>query len=184
MHYLGSALSSPELAADECSADARLVRGRKLAVVNAPDASLLASKAAQAVIWGLVEEGLYFSDAEAAIVRTYFLPTFLDPPESGVPYVIKPAFGSEGDSISIVDSAHGPIRSSPCNSFSGEPAVYQQYVTLPAARLMTEHGPRDLHLVTSCFLISGQPAGIILRAGGEITDDEAWVVPVGTGMMP
>jgi len=162
---------------------ARWVSERKLAVVNAPDASLLASKAVQAVIWGLVQEGLYFSDAEAAIVRRYFLPTFLDPPESGEPYVIKPALGSEGDSIAIVDSAHPPIRSSPCNSFRGEPNVYQKYVALPSVRLMTERGAQDLRLVTSCFLISGQPAGIILRAGGEITDDEAWVVPVDASVL-
>jgi len=159
----------------------RLVRERKLAVVSAPDASLLSSKAAQAVIFGLVQQGLYFSAAEADIIRTYFLPTFLDPPDKLEGYVIKPAFGREGDSITIVDSARQETRASACNSYRGEADVYQTYVALPTARLMTEYGARDLRIVTSCFLVSGQPAGIILRAGEEITDDEAWVVPVGGG---
>jgi glutathionylspermidine synthase len=179
VHYLGAALSSPESTPDECAAlIARLVRERQLAVVNAPDASLLSSKAAQAVIFGLAQQGLYFSEAEAEIVQTYFLPTFLDPPGEADTYVIKPAFGSEGDSITIVDSARLEVRRSACSSYRGEADVYQKYAALPTARLMTEYGAQDLRVVTSCFLVSGQPAGIILRAGEEITDDQAWVVPV------
>jgi hypothetical protein len=54
-----------------------------------------------------------------------------------------------------------------------------QFVPLPTRNLMTEHGVRTLHLVASCFLVSGRPSGIIFRAGGEITGDDAWVVPAG-----
>jgi glutathionylspermidine synthase len=182
VHYLGTGLSTDVRTPAECATlIVRLVRQRTLAIVNAPDAALAASKAAQAVIWGLTQEGNYFSDAERDLVRTYFLPTFLDPPDTGEPYVIKPAFGREGDTITIVDSAHQSVRHSRCNSYRGEPEVYQAYAALPTLRLVTESGARDLRLVTSCFLISGQPGGIIVRAGEEITDDDAWVVPVGAG---
>ena len=102
-------------------------------------------------------------------------------PARRVRQLIKPAFGSEGDSITIVDAAHHAIRSSTCRSYRGECDVYQTYVELPQARMMTEQGERNVRLVTSCFLVSGRPTGIILRAGDEITDDEAWGVPVGGG---
>jgi glutathionylspermidine synthase len=179
VRYLGAALS-PSDAPQECAgAIARLIRERKLVVLDAPDTSLLSSKAAQAVIWGLAQAGQYFSDAEAKIVRTYFLPTALDPPAGGEPYVSKPAFGSEGDSITIVDPRRDEVRRSACTSYQGEAHVYQRFVSLPARNLMTEHGVRPLHLVTSCFLVSGRPSGIIFRAGGEITSEDAWVVPAG-----
>ena len=183
--FLGAALSASKLPSDECSAIVvDLVRERRLALINAPDASLLTCKATQAVIWGLVQKGLHFSDAEADLIRTYFLPTFLDPPSTGDSYVIKPAFGREGDSITIVDSAHDAIRRSPCSSYRGDSDVYQTYVALPEARMMTEKGTRNLRLVTSCFLVAGHAVGIIVRAGEEITDDEAWVVPVSAGSLP
>ena len=178
--YLGAALSPSDAPPDECAASiARLIRQRRLAVLDAPDTSLLSSKAAQAVIWGLAQTGGYFSDAESEIVRAYFLPTALDPPAGIEPYVIKPAFGSEGDSITIVDPVRGDVRRSTCTSYQGEAHVHQQFVALPTTNLMTEHGVRTLHLVASCFLVSGRPSGIIFRAGGEITGDDAWVVPAG-----
>ena len=179
VRYLGAALSSSDTPQECALAIARLIRERRLAVLDAPDTSLLSSKVAQAVIWGLTQTGQYFSDAEAEIVRTYFLPTALDPPAGGEAYVIKPAFGSEGDSITIVDPGRDEVRRSMCTSYQGEAHVYQQFVSLPARNVMTEHGIRPLHVVTSCFLVSGRPSGIIFRAGGEITSEDAWVVPAG-----
>ena len=180
VRYLGAALSSPETPSDDCAASiARLIRERRLALLDAPDTSLLSSKAAQAVIWGLAQSGRYFSAADAEIVRAWFLPTTLDPPAGGEPFVIKPAFGSEGDSITIVDPVRDEVRRSAGTSYQGEANVYQQFVSLPIRNLMTEHGVRSLHLVASCFLVSGRPTGIIFRAGDEITSEDAWVVPAG-----
>jgi glutathionylspermidine synthase len=185
VHYLGAPLSSSEMAPAVCARElTRLIRERRLAIVNAPDASLLASKATQAVIWGLAHEGRFFAEAEIELIRNAFLPTFLEPPQNGAPYVIKPAFGSEGDSVSIVDPVHQKVRTSRGSSFQDETQIYQQFVGLPTARLMTERGERDLHLMVSCFLVSGEPMGIIVRAGGEITDEQAWVVPVAIGTSP
>lgn len=180
IRYLGASLSGSQMP-PHASANtvARLVRERRLALIDSPHTSLLSSKAAQAVIWGLVEQGLHFSEEEAALVETHFLPTTLDPPAADDPYVIKPAFGSEGDSIIIVDPGSGDVRCSAGTSFQDEPQVYQQYVSLPARHLMTEHGIRRLRLVTSCFLVAGRPRGIIIRAGDEITGEDAWVVPAG-----
>jgi glutathionylspermidine synthase len=56
--------------------------------------------------------------------------------------------------------------------------VYQKYVELPQIRRMTEGGPRDLHLVASCFVVNGEPGGICVRAGGIITDESAWYLPL------
>jgi hypothetical protein len=59
--------------------------------------------------------------------------------------------------------------------------VHQKRVDVPALELMTEYGPRKLHLVTSCFLVSGIATGICVRARDEITDELAWVLPVCIG---
>ena len=155
-----------------------LAVSRRLALVNPPSAILLASKAVQALIWGLFEAGLVFSAEERDTIRRFFLPTCLDPPESGLPYVVKPAFGSEGSGVSLVDRRSGTTRRGSSAAWTEEPLVYQRYVEIPTRELMTEHGPRTLHLLFSCFLIAGEPMGICLRAGELITDESAWVVPL------
>jgi len=42
---------------------------------------------------------------------------------------------------------------------------------------MTEEGVQRLKLLTSCFLIGGRPCGIGFRAGGVITDVNAYYLP-------
>jgi glutathionylspermidine synthase len=155
-----------------------LIERRKLVVINPPLSFVLESKALQAVIWNLAATGSWFTSEERAAIAHYMLPTFLDPPGDHSVYVVKPVYGHEGDTIRVIGS-DGSVKSrSTRTTYSEKPMVYQQHVPLPAPRLMTEFGRRQLHVVTSCFLVGGNPTAICMRAGKRITDESAWVLPV------
>ncbi|HKF47074.1 MAG TPA: glutathionylspermidine synthase family protein [Terracidiphilus sp.] len=180
LRYIRAGIFQPkEVASDraKCGTLQSLVENRRLALINPPFSLLLESKALQAVIWNLAESGSWFTAEERQIIARYFLPTYLDLPEDGAEYVVKPAYGAEGDSVRVMAGDGRVITRSARSTHSDEPMVYQKRVPIPALELMTEFGPRRLHLVTSCFLISGTPAGICVRAGEEITDESAWVLP-------
>jgi glutathionylspermidine synthase len=155
-----------------------LIESRRLAMINPPFAFLLESKAIQAVIWNLFEAGQYFDDRDCRLIETYMLPTYLDPPSGQYAYVIKPVMGAEGDTITLMDQGKKIVSEARYTTYSDQPMVYQKYVALPQEQLMTEYGPRTLHLATSCFVTSGIPAAICIRAGEAITDETAWVLPV------
>jgi len=156
----------------------RFVEQRRLAIINPPFSFLLQSKALQAVIWNLFESGQYFAEDERRLIERYMLPTYLDPPPDNTAYVVKPVYGAEGDSVKVVTPAGGVICQSAYTSHSNQLMVYQKYVDLMPSEMMTEYGPRTLHVVTSCFLLAGKPSGICMRAGEAITDESAWVLPV------
>jgi glutathionylspermidine synthase len=156
----------------------QLVEQRRLAIINPPFSFLLESKALQAVIWNLFELGLYFAEKERRLIEQYMLPTYLDPLPGTAAQVMKPVYGAEGDTVKVITADDRVICQAPCTSYSDQIMVYQKHVELPALDMMTEYGQRTLQVVTSCFLISGKPAGICMRAGGPITDDSAWVLPV------
>lgn len=151
----------------------------KLTLLNPPGVCLLENKALQAVIWNLMESRLFFNDEEMGLIRQYMLPTYWDPPTDGRGYVAKPAHGSASDTVTVIDSKRKRVHKSSSSTYTEQPFVYQQYVNLPCERLMTEYGPRNLHLVMSCFIVGGVPSAICMRAGKAITDEMAWVVPVG-----
>lgn len=148
-----------------------LAAAGKLCLINPLRAHLFESKAIQAVIWGLFERNLMFTQAERAIVGRHFLPTYFRPTARWRTWVEKPAMGRCGYGVQKI--------SEPRQAGSARGRVFQQYVTLPRRRLMTEDGPRDLVLVTSCLLVHGQPVAVTMRAGGPVTDEMAWSVPVG-----
>jgi glutathionylspermidine synthase len=155
------------------------IESRRLALINPPAACLLENKAVQAVIWNLFETDRYFDANERHVIATYMLPTYLDHPLGQGRYVLKPVYGAEGDSIQVLDGKAHAVCKSASSTYSGKPAVYQQHVKLPQEELMTEYGPRILHLVTSCFVVAGKPSAICMRAGDAITNEMAWVVPLG-----
>lgn len=155
-----------------------LVRRRRLALLNPPSTFPLESKAVQVIIWNLFEAGIYFDDHERQMIEKYMIPIYMDPLSAGEPYVVKPVYGAEGDTVSIVNSDGEPIARSLCTTYSDQRMVYQKYVELPTIQVMTEDGVRSLHMLTSCFLLAGKPVGICMRAGGIITDDSAWLLPV------
>jgi glutathionylspermidine synthase len=155
-----------------------LVRRRRLALINPPSAFLLESKALQVVIWNLFESGQYLGEIERRLIERYMLPTHLDPPANGRAYVMKPAYEAEGGSVRIITGDGSVAHRSDDTTHAEQLMVYQERVDAPAEEIMTECGIRELHVVTSCFLISGTPAGICMRAGEAITDESAWVLPV------
>jgi len=159
----------------------RFVERRRLAIINPPFSFLLQSKALQAVIWNLFESGQYFAEDERRLIERYMLPTYLDPPPDNTAYVVKPVYGAEGDTVKVVTPAGGVVGQSVYTSYSDQLMVYQKYVDLMPSEMMTEYGPRTLHVVTSCFLLAGKPSGICMRAGEAITDESAWVLPVCIG---
>jgi glutathionylspermidine synthase len=156
----------------------RFVKEGRLALINPPSAFLLASKALQVIIWNLFEAGQYFGEVDRRLIERLMLPTYLDPLVDAKAYVVKPVYGAEGDSVKILSRNGGVLNKGRVNTHLGQPMVYQKHVEIPAEEMMTEYGPRMLHVVTSCFVIGGVPGGIVMRAGEAITDEAAWVLPV------
>lgn len=162
-----------------------LVRDGKLALLNPPSAFLLQNKAVQAAVWDLHEEvNPYFSEEEHALIDRHFLPTYMDPApfrQAGKPYVQKPIFGREGVAVKIYDE-HGQLQlEDPNETDAVYPSVYQEYAPLPEAAFMTSGGREKGHLLIGSFLIHGEPGAIGLRAGGLITDDLSYFLPLGIG---
>jgi glutathionylspermidine synthase len=156
----------------------RLIEDRHVALVNAPAAFLLGGKALQVLIWGLYEAGKYFHEEDRRLIEKYMVPVYLDPPTNESAYAVKPIYGSEGDSVLMLDAQRRVISASLDTTYVEQPAVYQRYIDLPHEELMTEYGPQTLHLVTSCFVISGRASAICIRAGEAITNELAWVLPI------
>lgn len=156
----------------------RLIEHGRLAIINAPPAAALESKAVLAAIWGLMQDGRYFGAVEREIIQEHFIPTWLDPPPNRR-HVVKPFFGSNGDSIKVVDASGSIVESNAYSTYSEMQVVYQDYVPFPSVRILTGDGVRDLRMVWSCIVASGQPCGITLRVGSGVTDLSWWVVPVG-----
>ena len=155
-----------------------LVQEHKLALINPPFAFLLENKAVQALIWNLYKSGIYFVPGERSLIERYMLPTYLDPAFDEQAYVVKPVYGREGDTISIVDPKKEQAWESTTRTYWEQARVYQEYIELPKIEAMTECGPRVLNLLASCFLVAGQAIGIGMRAGEAVTDESWWFVPV------
>lgn len=159
-----------------------LVANGKLAILNPISAFLLQSKAVQAVIWGLHEQKhSFFTNEEHEWIDTYFLPTYLDDTpfkEQGMMYVKKPCFGREGDTVEIFDGKQKIIED-PHKTYKDSLPVYQQFVKLPKHRINTTKGVKDAHLLVGSFLVNAEPSAIGVRAGGPITDNGAYFLPIG-----
>lgn len=160
-----------------------LAEQKKVALVNPPSAFLLQSKAVQAIIWGLHEEGSpYFTEEEHRWIGEHFLPTYLEPDrflESGTKYVMKPAFGREGDTVKIFEGDGTVSAEDGHNSYAHYLPVYQKYAELPTAAFQTEKGERRGSFMFGSFLIGGKAGAIGIRIGSPITDNLSYFLPVG-----
>ncbi|KKI89353.1 glutathionylspermidine synthase [Bacillus sp. SA1-12] len=159
-----------------------LVSLNKLHMVNPISAFLLQSKAVQAVIWGMMErDNPYFTAEEKQWISAYFLPTYLEEDiflKSGVKYVKKPSFGREGDTVSIYKGKEKILEDAQ-KTYDKSLPVFQKYIDLPAKEIKTSEGIREGKVLIGSFLINGKPSGIGLRAGKQITDNNAYFLPVG-----
>jgi glutathionylspermidine synthase len=160
----------------------KLIVENKVMVINPPSAFLLQSKAVQALIWGLHEDGKYFTEDEHTIINQYFLPTYLEPDEflkTNRAYVRKPSFGREGDTVEIFNGLGETINAEPQKTYGDTLPVYQAFYPLPEATVQTTSGEKQLHLMYGCFLLNNKAGAIGIRAGGVITNNLSYFLPVG-----
>jgi glutathionylspermidine synthase len=159
----------------------QLAKDGKISIVNPVSAFLLQPKSIQCLIWGLAENEAFYTEEEQEWIKTYMLPTYLEPDAfSGTTtYVQKPTFGREGDTITIWDEHTNVETQNPFQTYKSELPVYQSYVPLPVVSLETEKGIEELSMVFGSFLIAGKPSSIGIRAGEKITGNESYYLPVG-----
>jgi len=159
-----------------------LVIQNKLAIINPISAFLLQSKAVQAVIWGLYEKNHpFFTKEEKEWIKAYFLPTYLDNDffvQHGLKYVKKPSYGREGDTVEIFLGTE-KVLEDPNKTYHASIPVYQQFVELPFCTIQTSHGKKEAKFLIGSFLVNGKASGFGVRAGGQITDNGAYFLPVG-----
>ncbi|MWC28127.1 glutathionylspermidine synthase family protein [Paenibacillus sp. MMS18-CY102] len=160
-----------------------LIAQDKVAAVNPPSAFLLQSKAVQAVIWGLYEErSPFFDEIEHAWIESYFLPTYLEPDpflSSGTPYVRKPSFGREGDTVTIFNGNGEMELQDAHESYTHFLPVYQKYIDMPMTSFHSETGIKHGSVMFGSFLIGGQAGAIGIRVGNRITDNLSYFLPIG-----
>ncbi|MDF2789946.1 MAG: glutathionylspermidine synthase preATP-grasp family protein [Neobacillus sp.] len=159
----------------------QLVKDRKLSIVNPVSAFLLQPKSIQCLVWGLAEQEGFYTVEERDWIKTYMLPTYLEADgfSGSAAYVQKPSFGREGDTITIWNTHSKVDVQNPFQTYNNELPVYQSYVPLPVVSLETEKGIEELSMVFGSFLIAGKPSSIGIRAGGKITGNESYYLPVG-----
>lgn len=161
-----------------------LVRQRKLALCNPISAFLLQSKAVQALIWGLHEmRHECYTELEHQWITAHFLPTYLDAEpfsEKNIPYVEKPVFGREGDTVRIV-GLNKETNQALNNQlyYDTQVKIYQKYIALPRKKIHTPDGEIDAHILFGCFVIGDTVGAIGARAGNRVTGNESYFLPIG-----
>ncbi|UOY93836.1 glutathionylspermidine synthase family protein [Ectobacillus sp. JY-23] len=161
----------------------QLVLAEKLQLINPPSAFLLQNKAVQAVIWGLYEERHpFFTEEEHRWIAEYMLPTYLEADfflEKGMPYVKKPTFGREGDTVEIYNKKGKIELADAQQSYADYGFIYQQYIELPKVEVDVNGERRQLHKMFGSFLLQGAPSAIGCRVGGKITNNLSYYLPIG-----
>ncbi|MTH54573.1 glutathionylspermidine synthase family protein [Bacillus mangrovi] len=161
----------------------KLVADGKLAMLQPMSAFLLQSKAVQALIWGLhTEKHDYFTAEEHRWIEDHFLPTYLDREpflNGSLPFVEKPAFGREGDTITIFHSDGTPLKENSLRTYGDSLKIYQAYQELPSAAIQTPYGQEEAHLLIGAFVIGRHAEAFGIRAGSAITGNEAYFLPAG-----
>ena len=160
----------------------KLVEQGNLSILNPPSAFLLQSKGILALIWGLHEENKFFTKSEHAIIHRYFLPTYLEPEafiQRQQSFVKKPCFGREGDTVEIFNGIGEVTIEETMKSYVDTLPIFQEFCPLPITNIKTLKGTLKAHLMVGCFLINNSAGAIGIRAGGAITNNESYFLPVG-----
>jgi glutathionylspermidine synthase len=151
-------------------------------LLNPPSALPLQSKATQALIWGLAEQGALFDERERAAIERVFLPTYLDRPDDGGWYVRKPVLGREGGGVAILDGRGEVVAQGAGRGFGDQPCVFQRYVAAPTRRVALGDGTVfDGTELLTCFVVAGRPGAVGMRVGGAVTDAGSYFAPLGVG---
>ncbi|MDQ1147499.1 glutathionylspermidine synthase [Bacillus sp. SORGH_AS 510] len=159
----------------------QLVNKGKLSLINPVSAFLLQPKSIQCLIWGLAENGAFYTEEEQKWIKEYMLPTYLEADvfTGKQSFVKKPSLGREGDTVTIWDDQSNITAQNAYQTYQEELPVYQAYTSLPTVSLETEKGMEELSYVIGSFLIAGKASSIGVRAGGKITGNESYFLPVG-----
>ncbi|EJP95943.1 glutathionylspermidine synthase family protein [Bacillus cereus] len=159
----------------------QLVKEGKLFIINPLSAFLLQPKSIQCLIWGLAEEGAFYTSEEQKWIKEYMLPTYLEPDLflGKSLFVQKPSFGREGDTITIRDKDTNIMIRNAHETYKSSLPIFQKYTELPVVFLETEKGIEKLSYVFGAFLIAGKASSIGIRAGEKITGNESYYLPVG-----
>ncbi|EOO15214.1 MULTISPECIES: glutathionylspermidine synthase family protein [Bacillus cereus group] len=159
----------------------QLVKEGKLFIINPLSAFLLQPKSIQCLILGLAEEGAFYTSEEQKWIKEYMLPTYLEPDLflGKSPFVQKPSFGREGDTITIRDKDTNIMIRNAHETYKSSLPIFQKYTELPVVFLETEKGIEKLSYVFGAFLIAGKASSIGIRAGEKITGNESYYLPVG-----
>lgn len=159
-----------------------LMADRRLAVLNPPSALIAQTKAMQALVWNLYEAGEFYTEEERETIRTYMLPTYMENRFEGrCPYVTKPILGREGGGVTLYEADGTALERDGEELYWEQPMIYQQRVELPVVPIRHEGGDLEARLLWGSFWIGGRASAIVARAGGRITGNMAYYVPVGIG---
>ncbi|MEF3305278.1 glutathionylspermidine synthase family protein [Paenibacillus sp. GYB003] len=157
-----------------------LMAERKLAVLNPPSALIAQTKALQALVWNLYEAGEFYADDEREAIRTYMLPTYLENRFAGrSAYVTKPILGREGGGVTLYEADGSFAERDGEALYWEQPMVYQERVELPVVPIRHAGGVAEARLLWGSFWIGGRASAVVARAGGRITGNFAYFVPVG-----
>lgn len=153
---------------------------KKVAVINPPKALLSQTKAMQALIWNLAENGGFYTQEEQEAIQRWMLPTYVDNPFHGVcSYVKKPIFGREGGAVALFDANEQVLARMPDPDYEDQPMVYQQMVELESIEIETLKGLYTGKLLWGSFLIGGKASAIVARVDKEITGNDSYFLPIG-----
>lgn len=157
-----------------------LIANRKLAIINPPSAFLIQTKALQALIWNLHEQGEFFQVEEHDAIARYMLPTYFENRFLGeTDYVTKPVFGREGGGVVLFDADGGVVDKDQEDCYWDQPMIFQKRVELPKITVNTEAGVYDGRLLWGSFLIGAEASALVARVGGPITNNMSYYLPVG-----
>ena len=156
---------------------ARLVNDGRLTIVNPGSALFLQNKLTLALIWSLYQRNKFFDESHRAAIARFFLPAYTEEPAGGI-WVRKPAFGREGNSISIVEN--GRQRTAPeSRTYQTQPMLYQQYAPSQKRPIRLSDGSSNEAFATvTCMIAGGFPGAIGMRLGDEIIDGWAHFQPL------
>lgn len=139
--------------------------------IEPPYKMLWSNKSILAVLWKL-----FGNDPERSqlLIPAYFID---ERPEGMTNYVVKPIFGREGASVTVVENGKTVLQTE--GSYGTEGFICQEYVPPPNyPGLNRDGGTEDNHPVLGIWMIDGEPGGLGIRESeGVITDDLSYFVP-------
>lgn len=160
-----------------------LVRDRKLAIINSPAAYILQSKVLMMLIWGCRNVSKMFTEEERNAIEKYMLPTYLTKNaflKDEIPFVKKPVFSREGNTIEIYDANGRALNASGYRHYEENVYIYQEYIELPEVDILLKDGQHRKKWLIGSFVADNEACGLSCRVGNQITEwDSHWMAVTG-----